>query len=112
MEIRKSSFFFLAFLLTLANAQTPEETISSHINYWILVFFCISISVIALVSVIIIVLAGIEFMKSEDMLEREKAKKRIIYAVIALIFVLVACPLVNFLINGSDVAEFKCICPP
>jgi len=112
MEIKKSLFFFLVLLSTLTNAQTPEETISAHINYWILVLFCLSISAITLISVIIIILEGVKFMKSEDLHEREKAKKLIIYAVIALIFVLVACPLVNFLIHGSEVSEFKCNCPP
>lgn len=110
MKIKKFALIFL-FLSLIAFAKAPpEEEISEHINYWILVFYCILIFIAAAVAAIIIALSGIKFISTEDFYERKEVKKRIAYAIIALIFILISCPLVNFLIEGFDVKEFKCNC--
>ncbi|MEM4347523.1 MAG: M64 family metallopeptidase [Candidatus Altiarchaeota archaeon] len=108
----KNLILFIFVISSLAFAQSPEEKISSHLNYWILVCYCLIMFIIAGIVALIIILSGVKLFTNEDMYEREEAKKRIKYAIVVLIFILIACPLVNFLIEGGDVKEFKCNCPP
>ncbi|MEM2918788.1 MAG: pilin [Candidatus Altiarchaeota archaeon] len=106
----KNLILFIFVISSLAFAQSPEEKISSHLNYWILVCYCLIMFIIAGIVALIIILSGVKLFTNEDMYEREEAKKRIKYAIVVLIFILIACPLVNFLIEGGDVKEFKCEC--
>lgn len=100
------------FLVTSTLAQGPAQEISQHINYWILVLYCILMFIIGGVCALVIALSGVKLLTTENLQERKTAKKRFKYALVALVFILIACPLVNYLVHGFAVEEFACECPP
>ena len=77
--------------------------------------FCTIINLLVFLSGIIapvmIILAGARYMTSEDPQERDKAKQMIVGVFTGLIVVLIACPAVNYVVDGIGLApKGSCSC--
>lgn len=108
--------FFI--LLNLVSAQSLEDRVrqvlsalKDRINEVVSLFFCLIWWIIAAFAALLIVWNAVRYISSsEDFETRIIARKRIVQTIVGLIIVLIACPLVNFLIKGTQVSEFKCEC--
>ena len=87
---------------------TPEETVNTFLCQIVLILW----SITAGIATLVITLAGIKWMGSEDDLAaRREAKITIIHAIIGLIIVLIALTIVNWVFAGAgpmSVFTFNC----
>lgn len=109
----------LLFLVVSVSAQFSEKRIEAflggikdRVNEYILSLFCLIWYLIAALAALLILWSGIKYLTSEDFEGRNKAKNRLIQVIVGLIVVLIACPLINFLVKGTQVEEFSCVCLP
>ncbi|MEM4346961.1 MAG: hypothetical protein QW802_00015 [Candidatus Altiarchaeota archaeon] len=114
------SFTIVFFLLVnLISAQSLENRVKhvlgvlkDRINEVVSLIFCLIWWIIAALAALLIVWNAVVYITSEDFKARIIVRRRIIQIIIGLVIVLIACPLVNFLIKGTKVSEFRCECIP
>lgn len=110
---------FLLATQMLASAQTtttrPSKDSATIIIEQVNQTFC---SIITLATVItagitalVIIAAGIRYMSSEDPQEAGQAKTMIIYAFAGMTIVLAACPIIEYLVTGTNIIPFENSCP-
>jgi hypothetical protein len=114
----------ITFIILVLSAGAPAQTtnysakdsgkiITAQINKT----FCTIITLITLVTAgiaaLVIILAGVRYMTSEDPDEAGRSKTRIVYAIVGMILVLLACPMIDYLVTGTNITPFsescKCI---
>jgi len=96
---------FLIFLISTTGAKGPEE-VKAEWNYVICIVLRIVQFVAIGISALIIILAGIKLMTSENLEERGGAKKMMIQVISGLIIIIIAVQLVNYIVTGSRVEKF------
>jgi hypothetical protein len=124
MEKDRSIILFAALFACLANAAwanlTLNNTISTdplgdimnRINDVACIFITLTTYVASGISAIIIIYAGIKYLTSQDAEQTTNAKNMIIYAIAGLAVILLACPIVDYLVIGTKIVPFeqKCNC--
>jgi hypothetical protein len=100
--------------LTLNNtiSTDPLGDIMNRINGVVCILFTLVTYVASGISAIIIIYAGLKYMTSQDAEQTTNAKNMIIYAIAGLALILLACPIVDYLIIGTKIVPFeqKCNC--
>lgn len=89
----------------------PAKVIMKHINYMVCTLLTIIWYIAAAITALVIVFAGMKYITSDDPREVNKAKNMVVYAIIGLILVIIACPLVDYLIENTDITPFEESCP-
>ncbi|MBN2251732.1 MAG: TrbC/VirB2 family protein [Candidatus Altiarchaeota archaeon] len=113
---KKKFALILCFLLAAANclAQTatkdPATAIMERINEVLCALFTLVLYVSAALTALMIILAGVKYMTADDPRETDNAKKRIVYAFTGLVIVLVACPVVDYLVTNTNITPFSKSC--
>ncbi len=96
-----------------SQAEPPidfAQGIVDRVNEVLCVLFAVLLYISASVVALSMVWAGAEYMTSEDSVRRMRARNRVIYSVIGLILVLVACPVVNYLVTNTSILPFNRSC--
>ena len=114
----KVSLIFIIFIILFVGEVSPSNDrvhfvlglIKIRITDFILLILCAIWWISTALAAFLILWNGVRYITSEDLNLREKARSKIIQAIIGLIFILISCPLVNFLISGTQIEEFKCEC--
>jgi hypothetical protein len=100
--------------LTLNNSisNDPLGDIMIRINDVACIFLTFLTYVASGISVIIIMYAGVKYMTSQDAEQTTNAKNMIIYAIAGLALIILACPVVDYLVIGTKIVPFqqKCNC--
>ena len=91
----------------------PAKVIMKHINYMVCTLLTIIWYIAAAITALVIIFAGMKYVTSDDPREVNKAKDMVAYAITGLILVIIACPLVDYLIENTDITPFEesCQCP-
>jgi hypothetical protein len=107
-------------LSALASAQNAPPTIAvvdpatpilNQINDISCALYSLILVCSGAIAALLIMLAGIGFMTSEDDPEkRDRAKTRVIYAVAGLLLVIFACPMVDYLVTNTKILPFQRAC--
>ena len=75
---------------------------------------CLMLNIIWLVAAsiaaLMIILAGAKYLTADDPVDRNRARSRIIYAFTGLVLVFIACPLVDYLVENTDILPTKQTC--
>lgn len=94
------------------NLDWVAEIIKTRVGDVTLLILCAIWYLMALITTLIMIIAGVKCLTSGDTAGRNMAIRRVIYSVIGLIIIIVACPVVNYLVHGTQVEEFRCECIP
>ena len=107
-------------LAILASAQNspptvpaidPATPILNQINEVSCILYSLILYSSAGIAALLIMLAGVEHMTSEDdNAKRNRAKTRIIYALAGLVLVILACPLVDYIVTNTKILPFQRTC--
>lgn len=104
----------IAALISPVCAQTPTTTLSDvdmiiHRINDIVCFLLDTIwLIIGLLATLALIVYGIEYMTTEDIERRNDIRGRISHIFIGLIIVLVALPVINYLIDNTNILPFEC----
>jgi hypothetical protein len=124
MEKDKAIIFFAALFACLANAAwadlTLNNTISSNplgdimnrVNGVACIFLTLITYLASGIGAVIILYAGVKYIISQDAEQTTNAKNMILYALIGLALVVLACPIVDYFVIGTKITPFqeKCNC--
>lgn len=121
MEKSRETIFHAALLACLAHAAwalTLNNTISgdplgdimNRINDVVCIFLTLTTYLASGISALIIVYAGLKYMTSQDAEQTANAKNMIVYAIAGLALILLACPVVDYLIIGTKIVPFQQRC--
>lgn len=101
---------FLVIYLGVSLAAAGEgEIVKNKWNYVFCMIVCLVLFLSGVIVTLVLILSGVKFMAAEGPGDRDEAKKRVIYAAVGLIFVLIAIPLVNYL-TEEFLPSFECDC--
>ena len=106
----------MACLLTGVVFAQDEPAVDSsggiidRVNDVTCMLFALLLYITAAIVALSMIWAGAEYITSEDSVRRANARNRVIYAVIGLIFVIIACPVVNYLVTKTDIVPFERSC--
>lgn len=95
-------------------AQTPTTTLSDvdmiirRINDIVCFLLDTIWLIIGLLATLALIVYGIEYMTTEDIEQRNDIRGRISHIFIGVIIVLVALPVINYLIDNTDILPFGC----
>jgi hypothetical protein len=106
------SFSVLITQSTFVLASLDSEIIKIKWSIVVCNIFCVILFTVGAFTALIIVLAGLKYMSSESPKEVNEAKRRILYGIIGLTFVIFATPFVNYLVNSfsPEPEKFECWC--
>ncbi len=79
------------------------DQIKTAVYTILITLYCIVLYVASAVAALFIILTGVKYMLSEDESGRVESRRRLTYALVGLMFVALACPLINMLFSGSDI---------
>ncbi|MEA3254710.1 MAG: pilin [Candidatus Altiarchaeota archaeon] len=96
--------------VTTTTTLKPTEVIMKRINKVVCDLLTIIWYIAGGITALIIIFAGMKYMASDDPQEINKAKSMVAYAVVGLILVIIACPLVNYLVVNTNVTPFEDSC--
>ena len=104
-------------LVYTAAAQYPSAEYAIKEAGWRIdaltkLFLCAAWGIVAGVLSLVVIVSGVRYLAEKDLEDRVRARKTVINAFIGLLVIAAACPFVNYLVHGTDVAEFKCDCIP
>ncbi|MBN2251264.1 MAG: TrbC/VirB2 family protein [Candidatus Altiarchaeota archaeon] len=90
------------------NADTsPGEAITTRVNE----VLCTVINVILYVSAgltsLVLILSGVKYMTAEYPQETCGAKRRIVYAILGLIVIILACPVIDYVVANTRISPFE-----
>jgi hypothetical protein len=92
-------------------AVDPATPLLNQINDVSCILYSIALYCSAGIAALIIMLAGLEYMGSEDdNAKRNRGKTRAIYAVAGLTLIILACPLVDYLVTNTKILPFQRAC--
>jgi hypothetical protein len=99
-------------LLNNTISSDPLGDIMNRINDVACIFLTLVTYSASGISAIVIIYAGLKYMTSQDAEQTTDAKNMIIYAIACLALILLACPIVDYLIIGTKIVPFqeKCNC--
>jgi len=94
-------------------ASLGVEEITANINFVACVLFTVLQGIAAIVALVVIILAGVRWMSSDDPEVRDQAKKMIVGAVIGFIILVLASEFAGVLFFGDDLSlpSFSCDIP-
>ena len=102
------------FLLVNSSASDPPDivgTISMRAGEVIKAVYCFFFSITTAVASALIVISGITWISSMGDTEKiYQAKMRIIWSLIAMILITIACPLINILAQAAGATPVDCAC--
>ena len=122
--LKISLLFFLSLsIIFLSHLAYPENTgeddgegVIPQIKRQVIAIACEVFKILFYLSTAIaslfIIISGVKYMTSESSEGRYEARDRIIYAIVGLIIVVIACPLVNYFIQGTQIEEVPADCCP
>jgi len=91
-------------------ANDPIKDIIKRVNEVVCAFLNILFYISSAIFAMMLILAGFKHLSSDDPVQVANSKKMTVYALIGLILVVIACPLVDYLIAGSDILPFTKSC--
>jgi len=96
---------------TTVNATKLGEEIKKRVNEVVCTLFNFILMISGAIAALMIVLAGLAYMKSgDDPADAERAKKMIVYAITGLVIAVIACPLVDYIVVGTKIVPFEDSC--
>lgn len=113
MDIKNLFIFAITFLIFISLVFAQEaEFLKLKWNFIICNILCLILFISAGIAAVIIILAGLKYISSESSKQVNEAKRRILYAIVAMIFILIATPFVNYLVEPfTPMPEnFTCWC--
>ena len=87
-----------------------QESVKKKWDYVLCLILCIIWGIVAALVALVIIINGLKYITTEGSKERDEAKNRLIHACIALSIILIAMPLVNYIVENTDIVEFECDC--
>ena len=91
-------------------SNDPLNDILQRINDVVCIFFTAITYIASSIAALIIIYAGMKYMLSSDADTASNAKNMIIYAVVGLVLVVLACPIVDYLVIGTKIVPFEKTC--
>ena len=88
---------------TTGEKKSVFDRIKDGIYQILMTLYCIVLYIAATVAALFIILTGIQYMSSDEESGRAASRKRLEYALIGLMVVALACPIVNVLFSGTDI---------
>ncbi len=79
------------------------DRIKDGVYQIIMTLYCLVLYVAAGIAALFIILTGLKYMSSDEESGRAESRRRLEYALIGLIVVALACPLVNIFFSGTDI---------
>jgi hypothetical protein len=98
------------FSLNNTISNDPLKDIMQRINDVVCLFFTAITYLASSIAALIIIYAGMKYMLSGDGDTASNAKNMIIYAVVGLVLVVLACPIVDYLVIGTKIVPFEKTC--
>lgn len=86
------------------------DEIKKTVNTFICMLLNILWMVAGSIAALVLILSGSEYVTAGDPVKRQKARSRIINALTGLVIVISLCPLVDYLIAGTDITPFEESC--
>jgi hypothetical protein len=114
--MKKTSKIFLIYLLGLIFSSVVSgggATLADLANDFFTILcniICVIWFIIGAIAALVLIIAGSRYMASENPLERNKAKKMGVFAIIGLVIVLVSPYTANYLTGSLGILPFKCWC--
>ncbi|MEM4347795.1 MAG: hypothetical protein QW802_04340 [Candidatus Altiarchaeota archaeon] len=98
--------------MLVVSAQLEGEILGAKWSWVICNILCLILFISAAILSIVIALAGIKLISSESSMQKNEAKKRIIYGIIGLFVVILSVAVINYLLSSisTDVKQFNCSC--
>ncbi|MEA3254716.1 MAG: hypothetical protein U9Q22_02655 [Candidatus Altiarchaeota archaeon] len=84
------------------------DIVGGFINYVVCTILRLMWFIVGAFAALLIIMAGVEYMTTEDPKTRDNAKGRVVNVAIALIIILITVPLVGYIIKDTDIAELEC----
>ncbi|MEA3254216.1 MAG: hypothetical protein U9Q22_00085 [Candidatus Altiarchaeota archaeon] len=97
--------------VTTTTILEPAKIVIKRVNDVVCSLLMIIWYIAAAITALIIILGGMRYMGSDDPRETNKAKNIVVYAITGLILIIIACPLINYLIVNTDITPFEDSCP-
>lgn len=91
-------------------SNDPLKDIMQRINGVVCLSFTLVSYLASSIAALVIIYAGIKYMTSGDADTASNARNMVIYAVAGLVLVLLACPLVDYLVIGTKIIPFEKTC--
>ena len=89
----------------------PAQEITNRINEVVCTLVTLGTMIASGIAALVIILAGVKYTTSaEDPGARNNAKNMILYAIAGLALALLACPLVDYIVAGTDITPFEESC--
>ena len=89
---------------------TPYDDIVKRINDVVCLILNLLFYITGAIFAMMLIIAGFKYLTSDDPSTVHNAKMMTVYALIGFILVVIACPLVDYLIAGSDIVPFTKSC--
>ena len=93
---------------TLISPLISLDIVKRHITYAMCLILQQIWFIVGCLASLLLIMAGIRYITSEEPRKREEAKSRIIQVIVGLIIILITVPFVNYLIKGTDIMRFEC----
>ena len=97
--------------VTTTTTLEPARIVIKRVNEVVCSLLTIIWYIAAAITALIIILGGMKYMSSDDPRETNKAKNIVVYAITGLILIIIACPLINYLIVNTGITPFEDSCP-
>lgn len=101
-------FLIVIFLSSIAISQPDYDEIAFRINEVICQLLSVIFWVIGIIVTLVIIYRGLEYVTTDNPECRNEVKSKIIHAIVALAIIVVAMPVINYLVEGTDILFFKC----
>ena len=93
------------------------DLIKTAVYKIVMTLYCLVLYIASAVAALFIIITGIKYMSSDEEGGRAESRKRMVYAIVGLMVVVLACPLVNLLFAGTNIgipnaSGGKDACPP
>ncbi|MEM2918201.1 MAG: hypothetical protein QXY62_01710 [Candidatus Altiarchaeota archaeon] len=105
-------FFIISaslFLVSCTSAKLSGTLVGEKWIYYICEIFCVILWIAGAISALIILISAISYITSQSPEQSNENKKRVAFAIISLIFILISPVLVNFFVTPF-LPKFECSC--
>jgi len=89
----------------------PSVPILNQINDISCILYSIILYSSSAIAAVLIILAGMEYLSSgDDPGKRDHARNRIIYSLAGLVLVILACPIIDYMVTNTEILPFQRSC--